>query len=177
MTKNPLEGFRLPEELMVAQQEIAELYHPIVEDTRVYRTFVTKPPSEIDITAKAYRDRDGDAMVSGGLSQDAYNTLKKKKKREYISERSLSVNDSYQAAETSGKKSYQSVAKSAGEEYAELFMENVRGAYIGGIVLKSGQAIMTDFKKGHADVILNEGVEAEDLDIFEELIKYEYKDE
>lgn len=177
MGKIPLEGFRFQEELIVAKREIAELYHPVLEDTRVYRTFVTNPPSDIDVTAKAYRDRDEGAALNGGLSQEAYNALNKKKKREYISEHSLSVNDSHQAAELSGKKSYQSVAKSVGEEYAEMFMENVRGAYIGGIVLRAGQAIMTDFKKGHADVILNEGVKAEDLVIFEELTKYEYKDE
>ena len=177
MAKDPFDGFRFQEELVVAKREIVELYHPVLEDTRVYRTFVSSPPSKIDVTALAYRHREDDAEVKGGLSQEEYDALGREKKIDYISDRSLSVNNSRQKAETSGRKSYQSVAKRFDEEYAEMFMENERGTYVGGIILKSGQAIMTDFKKGHADVILNEGVKAEDLDIFEDLIKYEYKDE
>jgi hypothetical protein len=174
--KDPLEGFRFHEELIVAKREIAELYHPAI-DVKVYRTFVDNPPSEIDTTARAYRDRDADAAVKGGLSQEAYDKLKPKRKIDYIAERSLSVNVSHEAAVASGKKTYQSVTEKYGEEYAEAFMENERGTYVGGVILKEGQAIMTDFKKGHAEVILNEGVRPEDLEIFEELTKYEYKDE
>lgn len=174
--KDPLEGFRFHEELIVAKREIAELYHPAI-DVKVYRTFVENPPSDIDTTARAYRDRETEAEVKGGLSQEAYDKLKPKKKIDYIAERSLSVNDSREAAEASGKKTYQSITARYGEEYAEAFMENERGTYVGGMILREGQAIMTDFKKGHAEVILNEGVRPEDLEIFEELTKYEYKDE
>ncbi len=177
MNESPLEGFRFQEELIIAKREIAELYHPVLEETRVYRTFVTAPPSEIDVTARAYRNREDGAVVRGGLAQEEYNAKTKKKKIEYISERSLSVNESRQASEDSGRRTYQSVARKYGDEYAELFMENERGAYVGGIILKAGQAIMTDFKKGHAEVILNEGVNVEDLEIFDALTKYEYKDE
>lgn len=174
--KDSLDGFRFHEELIVAKREIAELYHPAI-DVKVYRTFVDNPPSEIDTTARAYRDRDDEAAVKGRLSQEAYDKLKPKRKIEYISERSLSVNDSREAAEASGKKTYQSVASRFDAEYAEAFMKNERGTYIGGVILREGQAIMTDFKKGHAEVILNEGVSPDDLEIFEELTKYEYKDE
>ena len=127
--KNPLDGFRFHEELIVAKREIAELYHPAI-DVKVYRTFVDNPPSEIDITARAYRDRDVQAVVAGGLSQETYDKLKRKKKEDYISDRSLSVNDSYEAAEASGKKTYQGVASRFDEDYAEAFMENERGTYI-----------------------------------------------
>lgn len=175
--ENPMEEFRFQEELIVAKREITELYHPVLEDIKVYRTFVTNPPSEIDITALVYRNRDEDTEVKGGLSQEVYDAKTKKQKKDYISDRSLSVNDCHQKAVDSGKKSYKTVAKKYGEEYAKMFMEDERGTYVGGIILKAGQAIMTDFKKGHADVILNEGVKAEDLEIFEELTKYEYKDE
>ena len=177
MTKDPWEGFRFQEELIVARREIAELYHPVLEDTRVYRTFVTKPPSEIDVTALAYRHREEKTELKGGLGQEEYDTLDRKKKIDYISDRSLSVNNSREKAEFSGRKSYQSVAKRYDEESAEIFMVNERGIYVGGIILKPGQAIMTKFKKGHADVILNEGVKADDLEIFEEITKYEYKEE
>lgn len=174
--KDPLDGFRFHEELLVAKREIAELYHPAV-DVKVYRTCVTNPPSKIDITAKSYRNREDDAEVSGGMSQKEYDALKKKKKIEYLSERSLSVNDSRGRAEISGKQSYQTMVKKYDEEIAEIFMEEERGTYIGGFILRQGQAIMTDFVKGHAEVILNEGVRPEDLEIFEELTKYDYKDE
>lgn len=174
--KNPLDGFRFHEELIVAKREIAELYHPAI-DVKVYRTFVDNPPSEIDTTARAFRDRDEGAVVAGGLSQEAYDKLKRKKRIDYISDRSLSVNDSREAAEVSGKKTYQGVACRFDEEYAEAFLENERGTYIGGVILREGQAIMTDFKNGHAEVILNDGVRPEDLEIFEELTKYDYKDE
>ncbi len=174
--KDPLEGFRFHEELLVAKREIAELYHPAV-DVKVYRTCVTNPPSEKDVTAKSYRNREEDAVVSGGMSQEEYDALKKNKKKEYLSERSLSVNDSRERAETSGKQSYQTMLKKFDEETADIFMQKERGTFIGGFILREGQAIMTDFVKGHADVILNEGVGVEDLEIFEELTKYDYKDE
>ena len=177
MAEKPLEEFRFQEELIVAKQEIDELYHPVLEDTKVYRTFVTAPPSELDITARAYRNREENAEVRSGLVQEKYNSLKRKQKIEYISERSLSVNDSRQASEDSGRRTYKSVAKKYGDEYAEMFMENERGTYVGGIILKAGQAMMTDFKNGHAEVILNEGVKVDDLELFEELTKYEYKEE
>lgn len=176
LKKDPLREFRFHEELIVAKREIAKLYHP-ADNVKVYRTFVTNPPSEIDTTARAYRNREEGAFVSGGLSQEAYDALKKGKKKEYISERSLSVNDSYEAAEASGKKTYQGLVAKFDEEYAEAFMENERGTYVGGVILREGQAIMTEFKNGHAEVILNEDVCPEDLEIFEELTKYEYKDE
>ena len=174
--KDPLEGFRFHEELSVAKREIAELYHPAV-NVKVYRTCVTNPPSEIDITAKSYRNREKDAVVSGGMSQENYDALTKKKKKEYLSERSLSVNDSRERAEASGRQSYQTMVKKFDEEAAEIFMKEERGTFIGGFILRQGQAIMTEFVKGHADAILNEGVRVEDLEIFEELTKYDYKDE
>ena len=174
--KDPLAAFRFQEELLVAKREIVELYHPVI-DVKVYRTCVTNPPSEIDITAKSYRNREEDASVSGGMSQKDYDALKRKKKIEYLSERSLSVNDSREKAELSGKHSYRTMVKKFDEETAEIFMKEERGTFIGGFILRQGQAFMTDFVKGHADVILNEGVKPEDLEIFEELTEYDYKDE
>lgn len=174
--QDPLEGFRFHEELVVAKREIAELYHPVV-NMKVYRTCVTNPPSEIDITPKSYRNREEDAAIRGGLSQEEFDALNRKKKIEYLSDRSLSVNDSRERAEASGRHSYQTMVKKFDEETAEIFMKEERGTYIGGFILKQGQALMTGFVNGHADVILDEGVRPEDLEIFEELTENDYKDE
>lgn len=167
--------FRVHEQLEVASQDIDSLYHPA--DIRVYRTFISKPPVDLDLQPQALRkDEDGE-LVESGLTQEAYDALNKKKKKEYMAKRSLSVNDSKEAAVASAVKTYNSVAERFGEEAADLFMEHDRGTYVGGIVLKPHQAKITAFKGGHANVILSQDVKPEDIEIFEELTKYEYKEE
>jgi len=168
------EEFRVHEQLKVASREIESLYHPA--DIKVYRTFVSKPPIDIDIQPQALRESEG-GIVESGLSQEEYDALKPKKKVEYMSKRSLSVNETKEAAIASAVKTYKSVASRFGEEAADFFMENDRGTYVGGIVLKPHQAKITNFKGGHAEVILSQDVKPEDIEIFEELTKYEYKEE
>lgn len=167
--------FRVHEQLKVASREIDSLYHPA--DVKVYRTFVSKPPTDIDIQPQALREGDDGAIVESGLSQETYDSLKIKQKLEYLSKRSLSVNDTKETAIASGRKTYKSVAKRYGEDAADLFMKEERGTYVGGIVLKPHQAKITAFKKGHAEVILSQDMKPEDIEIFEELTEYEYKEE
>lgn len=168
-------GFVFHDQLKVAEREIEQLFSP-AGNMKVYRTFVSCPPSGIDITARAFRNQDEDALVNGGLSQEDYDKLSIKKKKAYIFERTLSVNNSREAAIASARDTYQRLA-AKDEEYAEEFIKKERGVYVGGMVLKENQALITEFKNDHAEVILRVDVKPEDLEIFEELTIYEYKDE
>lgn len=170
---NPVSEFRFHEQLKVARADIDKLYRPA--DMKVYRTFVKSPLGLIDITPQALRGDDNEGLVQSGLTQEQYNALNQKRKREYISKRSLSVNDSKEKAIESAIKTYNSMVASLGQEGADIFMEEQRGTYVGGIVLKPHQAIMTSFSGGHADVILNADVKPEDIEVFDELKKIDYK--
>lgn len=167
--------FRVHEQLEVASHYIDSLYHPA--DIRVYRTFIGNSLTDIDLVPQTLRKGEEGEFVEPGLTQEAYETLNNKKKKEYIAKRSLSVNDTKEAAVASAVKTYKSVAERYGEKAADFFMEHDRGTYVGGIVLKPHQAKITKFKGGHANVILSQDVKPEDIEIFEELTKYEYKEE
>ena len=155
--------------------EIEQLFIP-ADNVKVYRTFVTSPPSDIDFTARAFRDQDDDALVQGGLSQEAYDALPISKKKAYIFERSLSVNSTREAAVESARETYQKLAE-RDVAIAEAKIVNERGVYVGGIVLKEHQALISKFSNNHAEVILNVDVKPEDIEVFDELALYDYKDE
>lgn len=167
--------FRFHDQLKVAEREIEQLFRP-ASNMKVYRTFVTCPPSGIDITARAFRNQDEDALVKGGLSQEDYDKLPIGKKKAYIFERTLSVNNSREAAIASARDTYQKLA-AKDEETAEEFIKSERGVYVGGIVLKESQALITKFNNNHAEVILDVDMKPEDIEIFEALTIYDYKDE
>lgn len=172
--KDAIDGFRFHQQLEVAREDIAKLYH--LADTKVYRTFVKSPMGIIDITPQVLREDEEGALIQPGLTQEQYDALNKSQKRDYMSDRSLSVNVSKEVAIESAIKSYNSVVAKFGHEVADVFMEEQRGTYVGRIVLKPHQALITKFSKsGHADVILNAEVKPEDIEVFDELTKFDYK--
>ena len=172
--ENEMDSFRFHQQLEVARKDIVKLYHPA--DMKVYRTFVKNPLGEIDITPQVLRENDSEALIQPGLTQEQYDMLNKSKKRDYMSDRSLSVNISKEAAIESAVKTYHSVATKLGQEDADIFMEEQRGTYVGGIVLKPNQALITKFSpSGHADIILSVDVKPEDIEVFDQLMKFDYK--
>ena len=168
-------GFRFHEQLEVAIPDIEKWFTPF--EGSVYRTFIGAPPIEKDFTPQALREPDGKALVQGGLSKEEYDTLSKGQRKQYVSDRTLSVNDSREHAEQAAVSNYKSVKEKWGTEYAEMHMEEDRGSYIGEVVLPKGVAWISKFdKKGHGEIILNQDISWEDIEV-RNIIKYQYKDE
>lgn len=172
--KELLTEFRFHEQLDVAVKEIGTLFTPF--EGSVFRTFINNPPKAIDYTPQALREPAGKALVQGGLSQEDYDKLTQKKKEGYISDRTLSVNESREAAISAATYSFKRYDKSWGTENAELYIEEERGKYIGEIVLKPGQALFSKFVKGHGEIILNQDVKLEEIEV-RNITEYKYKDE
>ena len=171
----PEAGFRFHEQLEVAKKEIEKLFAPA--EGPVYRTFINIPPKEKDFTPQALREPDGKALVQGGLTQEEYDKLAPKQKKEYISARTLSVNDSQENAIKAAAAQYAKIEKKWGMERAEEYISEDRGKYVGIIVPKVGQMLISKFdKSGHAEVLLNQDVQKTDLEV-RDIIEYKYKDE
>ena len=170
----PFKGFRFHEQLVVAVKEIAELYTPF--EGSVFRTFINNPPAPIDYTPQALREPDGQALVNGGLPQEEYDKLTRKRKEDYISDRTLSVNESREDATGAAVGTFKRLEKKLGTEDAEAYIEEDRGKYVGEIVLKPGQALISMFVNGHGEIILNQEVKLEDIEI-RNITEYRYKDE
>lgn len=168
-------GFVYHEQLEVAKVEIEKEYS--TKDALVYRTMVFNPPTDYDITPQIFRT-EKDSLIAGGLSKEEYGILPIKKKREYISERAISVNNSKEAAINSAKKTYLSLMNKFGKDYADEYIENERGVYVAPMMLKEEWAKISKFdKKGHANVILDQRVKVEDVVDVEKLERYEYEDD
>lgn len=168
------EGFRFHEQLVVAVKEIEELYTPF--EGSVFRTFINNPPAPIDYTPQALREPDGKALVKGGLSQEEYDKLTRKQKKGYISDRTLSVNESREDAIGAAAGMFKRLKKMLGTEDAEAYIEEDRGKYVGEIVLKPGQALISKFVNGHGEIILSQEVKLEDIEI-RNITEYKYEDE
>lgn len=173
-SEEPMKGFRFHEQLEVASEDILKWYEPF--EGIVYRTFIENPPEEKDFTAQDLREPDGNALVQGGVSDEEYKGLKTTKRQEYISKRAISVNDSRDNAIAAAVDRYNKLKEQFGTEYADLYIEEQRGKYVAGINFKEGQAMISKFRKGHANVILNQEVPWEDIEIID-ITEYKYKDE
>lgn len=173
--KELLTEFRFHEQLEVATNEIEELFHD-ADDITVYRTMINNPPEEIDYTPQIFREQDAEAVVSKAWTQEEYDKATDKQKQGYISERTLSVNDTREHAIESAKKTYSRLKKTYGTEYADYYIEEERGRYVAEIFIKSGQAKISDFKDGHGEIILNANCNWKDIEV-KNIEEYKYKDE
>ena len=168
-------GFRFHEQLEVAKKEIEKLFTPA--EGSIYRTFIDIHPNEKDFTPQALREPDGKALIQGGFTQEEYDKLTPKQKKEYISVRTLSVNDSQENAIKAAVAQYAKIEKKWGTERAVEYILEDRGRYVGMIVPKVGQMLISKFdKSGHAEVLLSQDVQNTDMDV-RDIIEYKYKDE
>ena len=167
-------GFRFHEQLIIAKKDIENFYKPA--ENKVYRTFISNPPTEIDFTPQLFRDEE-DGTIDLALSQEEYDKLPGGKRKHYIAERGLSVNETEERAIEAAKSSFKNVEKKHGTEDAEVYMEEQRGVYVGEIRWKPGQALISKTgKDGHFTVLLNQDVNWEDIEVFG-VYEYAYRDE
>lgn len=166
--------FTYHKQLEVAIMDIEKIYTPL--DVRVYRTFVYNPPTGYDFTPQIFRS-EKNALSSGGLSQGQYDALTPKKKEEYIGERAISVNETKDAAIAAAKKTYKTLLRKFGKEYADEYITKDRGIYVAPLDLKAQWSMISKFKKGHANVIMDQERMPDDIVAIEEIEQYEYDDE
>lgn len=166
--------FTYNEELLIAQ-DVIDKYYSEYEHVIAYRTFITNPPTKKDITPQIHR-RQPDIDLN--LSEEDYNGLTEKERKEYVSKRAISVHNTEEKEIKEAKRVYKQIKGKYGEDTAETYIQEQRGTLIGRIIITPEIGVFSGFKKGHGNLILRKDINIEEIYDHEFGLKsYNYKDD
>ncbi len=131
----------------------------------VFRSTISSPPTEKDSTPQSKRDEAGKGQdLDMILTQEEVELMTDKDKKEYVGNLAISVFNSKEKAEKSAIDFVRHVAKFSYEE-AEVYLNERRGAFIVKMQLSPDVGLLENRfnKKGHANLLLYEGVDIKNL--------------
>lgn len=144
--------------------DVIEKYYSEV-DTYAYRTVITIPPAELDMMPQKFRPKEyNPARVRSEVTKEFLDKKGESYKKRYVAEHALSVNKTEEDCLEALRKSYRNVKERAGKDEADEYMQQKRGCYIAKIHITPQTGLMEEFDdKGHANLLLYEGVTIEEL--------------
>lgn len=156
---------RYHETLDVFNDVIEEYYYRCEMD--VYRTAVTDPPTEYDITPKRRRNSGEQGQeLPFVYTQEEIDLMDKDEKKNEVGRDALSVHKSEKKEIKEAKRAAAAFSKKHTAEETEDYKINQRGAYVMKLHISPEKALVS--KKfhsgtGHGNILLREGVTIEDI--------------
>ena len=171
---------RYHETLDVFSDVIAEHYYECEMD--VYRTVVSNPPTEFDITPTRRRSRNTQGPeLPFEYSQDEVNMMASEEKKAEVGHDAVSVHNTEIKAIKEARRSAASFSKKHTIEETEAYKYEQRGQYVAKLHVTPDKALISkQFHKttGHGGLLLREGVTIDDLvDKNYEIKVFKYEDD
>jgi hypothetical protein len=160
ISSNP--KLRYHETLDLFQDVIDRYYY---EDTiDVYRTVSTAPPTERDVIPQKFRNTDSAVKnLEIEYTEEDLEGFTDAEKREEVGHYAISVNRSPEKCEKEARRAYRKFKATHTAERAEEYKQS-RGPYIAKFHIQPQHGKISKFdKKGHANFLLYEGVNLDDV--------------
>lgn len=155
-------SLRYEAELAPLMETVNAIYRQTLSTDVAYRNILSLPPTLLDSTPQSKRRREDDVEEEIIiLAEEEVEGMTESEKKEYVGALAISVFTSYQKCYDNAKRIVNRIAQNYSVEEAETFLKEKLGCYIAKLQLdeKVGLIQRKPNKKGHQNVLLNEGVD------------------